>query len=183
MQTDLLPRIKTHLRDQSIVQRFPTAPPILVANAERKIGISLPLLLKQCYLEIANGGFGPGLGIIGIGEGHISDYGDLVSTYLTLQHDAASGQKNVEPGVLPFCAWGCAMLTCVRCDNSQQILTFEEGLLWPQQYTLDGFCELWLAGKDILASDPGVRYADVTFINPFTRAPQTTKVRRRHYED
>src|SRR6185437_14876539 len=41
--------------------------------AERVIGFPLPPLLRRLYGEIANGGFGPSLGVEGLPGGHSSD--------------------------------------------------------------------------------------------------------------
>ena len=96
-----------------------------------------------------------------------------------LVHDQVRMGQAWEDGTLPFCAWGCAILSCVKCDATEQVFTFENARLWPQEYSLDGFFEMWLNGTDILAHDPGVELADLTLTNPFTRREQTTKIRRR----
>ncbi|MGH4031337.1 hypothetical protein ACQB60_20655 [Actinomycetota bacterium Odt1-20B] len=40
-----------------------------VTEAELVIGFPLPPLLRRLYLEVANGGFGPGEGIVGVRGG------------------------------------------------------------------------------------------------------------------
>jgi hypothetical protein len=40
-----------------------------VAAAERRFGVALPPLLRRLYLEVANGGFGPGPGLLGVSGG------------------------------------------------------------------------------------------------------------------
>jgi hypothetical protein len=40
-----------------------------VAAAERHFGVALPPLLRRLYLEVANGGFGPGPGLLGVSGG------------------------------------------------------------------------------------------------------------------
>ena len=40
-----------------------------LAEAERRLGFALPPLLRRLYAEVANGGFGPGTGILGIAGG------------------------------------------------------------------------------------------------------------------
>src|SRR5690242_3913384 len=40
-----------------------------VARDERRLGFTLPALLKRLYAEIGNGGFGPGYGLIGLTNG------------------------------------------------------------------------------------------------------------------
>ena len=45
------------------------APPAAVAEAEELAGRSLPSLLRRLYLEVGNGGFGPGYGLLGLRDG------------------------------------------------------------------------------------------------------------------
>ena len=59
------------------------APLLPVANrkdidaAEASIGRPLPAALRLVLLEVANGGFGPGYGLLGVGPvGHRTDIGD-----------------------------------------------------------------------------------------------------------
>lgn len=40
-----------------------------LAEAERHFGVALPPLLRRLYLEVANGGFGPGPGLLGVSGG------------------------------------------------------------------------------------------------------------------
>ena len=47
-------------------------------DAERRIGFALPPLLRRLYAEIANGGFGPGPGLLGVTGGWRTDHGKTV---------------------------------------------------------------------------------------------------------
>jgi SMI1/KNR4 family protein SUKH-1 len=49
-----------------------------IAAAERRLGFVLPPLLKRLYLEVANGGFGPGPGILGVSGGWQNDHGKTI---------------------------------------------------------------------------------------------------------
>lgn len=67
--------------DARYVQRIPADdprrfgfvfPPIseeLLRETEARLGFSLPPLLRELYANVANGGFGPGMGIYGVLEG------------------------------------------------------------------------------------------------------------------
>jgi hypothetical protein len=44
---------------------FPPATEKQILKTERQLGFALPLLLRLLYTHVANGGFGPGYGIIG----------------------------------------------------------------------------------------------------------------------
>jgi hypothetical protein len=177
MADDLIQRIKNHVSAIAPPAGIEIASDEAIAAAESALGFTLPALLTACYREIGNGGFGPNNGIIGVEGGHASDYGDLVATYRLLADDFERG--GWEATLLPFCGWGCATLSCVMCDTTLRICTFEEGEIWPQRYTLDGFFEMWLNGTDILANDPDVFFEDKEFRNPFTGTRQIMRVPRR----
>jgi len=44
-----------------------------LADAEGEMGIVLPEQLRSIYLNVANGGVGPGYKILGVEGGHLSD--------------------------------------------------------------------------------------------------------------
>ena len=55
-----------------------------IKETEQQLGFPLPHLLRLLYTQIANGGFGPGYGIIGAVNGFPSldsPYGDIAQTY------------------------------------------------------------------------------------------------------
>lgn len=54
-----------------------------VESAERKMGVTLPPLLKSIYTQVANGGFGPGYGLLGVAKGAVNHDGlNLEGFYL-----------------------------------------------------------------------------------------------------
>jgi len=177
MPQDLLERIRTRLGAQALP--FLPATEDAVERTEQKIGLSLPPLLKTIYLEIGNGGFGPGLGIIGIEGGSASDFGDVADTYIVLSADQPErGNKWVEQ-VLPFCSWGNNIFACVRCENDFPISISEDRRLWPKEYNLALFFELWLGGADILAYDSTFEERTIKFTNTFTGRKETMITKHR----
>jgi hypothetical protein len=54
------------------------ATPEAIEAAEARIGHALPPLLRRLYLEVANGGFGPGSGIIGVAGGWTDESGRTI---------------------------------------------------------------------------------------------------------
>ncbi len=156
----------------------PPAPRETVADTEAKLGFALPQLLFRIYCEVANGGFGPGLGVIGVRGGYACDYGDLAETYALYSsgHDTAGNKWPV--GMLPFCAWGCAICSCVNC-NDLRVSSVEDGRLWPQSYSLHDFLEMWLEDVDILSQDPQYEIVEMEITNPFTGKKATMRTRRR----
>lgn len=151
----------------------------VIERAEVEVEFQLPSLLKECYLKIANGGFGPGLGVIGVSGGYLSDYGDIIGTYYQLRNDQIQTGNKWEDRLLPFCDWGCNTFSCVKCDDSLQIFTFEDSKAWPQEYDLNSFFEMWMDGTDILLNDPACELGVLEINNPFTGRKQVVKQRRR----
>jgi hypothetical protein len=72
---------------------FPPVTMAEVESVERKIGRRLPDLLRRIFIEVADGGFGPGGGLVSLREGnraprHLSDWPSAVSVH---EHDRAAG--------------------------------------------------------------------------------------------
>ncbi|MEU8283906.1 hypothetical protein AB0C01_06160 [Micromonospora sp. NPDC048905] len=74
-----------------------------VDDAEGLLGHPLPPLLRRIYLEVANGGFGPVLGVAG---GGTDDLGRTAVDLLSPREPA---------GLLPIGYWGCAIYSYVDC--------------------------------------------------------------------
>ncbi len=104
--SSLVDRIKRFIEVRCLDVAVPPANAAGIAQAEADLGFGLPPLLRECYLEIANGGFGPGRGVMGVDAGHCSDYGNIVATYKMLERDHREMGKTWEAGLLPFCGWG-----------------------------------------------------------------------------
>jgi hypothetical protein len=125
------------------------APFSAVEEAETLAGQPLPVLLRRLYLEVVNGGFGPGYGVLGVRGGHTSGR----RTAVDLLHQR---RPDPEPGpVVPFvlCDWGCGITTVIDLSN---------GLIWgsdpnpsppgvpftfPQHMTIDDWLTKWLDGR------------------------------------
>lgn len=179
MSNDLIDRIRAHVDSTADSPRFQVASHGALERAQSQLGFCLPALLKRCYLEIGNGGFGPALGVTGVEDGHESSWGDLVATYQFLDRGWKNEGLTWPPGLLPFCEYGCAIFWCVKCDSTNKICTLDEGDVWPQDYSLDAFFEMWLKGVDIYTSDPTIEIVESKFKNPFTKREETMRLHRR----
>jgi hypothetical protein len=61
-----------------------------LAVAEARLGVVLPPLLRRLYLEVANGGFGPGSGIVGISGGWTTDRGRTIEDLFAEMSDSTT---------------------------------------------------------------------------------------------
>lgn len=109
--------------------------------AEDVFGFSLPRSLRRSYLEISNGGFGPGP-LLGLPGGYESSWGDLLTTWETLRVD-----EEWEEGWLPIIDWGCCQVSIIDCDNDFQMVTLYEGEFQSEHYTFGTMLERWLDGE------------------------------------
>lgn len=83
----------------------PTVSPGQLAAAETSLGFALPSLLRQIYLQVGNGGFGPGYGLIGLEE--------LLQVYNEMRQLPGWPERMV-----PLCTWGCGIYSCLDCSLS-----------------------------------------------------------------
>lgn len=124
-----------------------------VAEAERVIGYPLPPLLRRLYLEVANGGFGPRAGILGVAGSdylHHGDWADLVDAYQAFNGDSR------HPGLVWLFDWGCLIWSVVDCrDPAGPIWAWDPNFdqdtdfpaLFPQNMTLQEWLVESLSGN------------------------------------
>jgi len=100
---------------------YPVAGDRDITSAEAQLGFTLPLLLKDIYLHVANGGFGPGYGLLGIHGGAYEPIGDKQYTMLDLYKAFRNRRKNPPwpDFLLPIAYWGCEIYSCVDCQLSE----------------------------------------------------------------
>lgn len=136
------------------------ASPTSIAEAEKSLGFSLPPLLRRAYLEVANGGFGPGYGIIGVGGGFTDDLGNsIVDLYRGFRLGDPDDPAWCWPlGGLPFCYWGCAVYSVVDAfthGNPVSLIDMEAdeqgtttaGITLPRSPFLEVWLTDWLDGR------------------------------------
>jgi hypothetical protein len=185
MNDDILERIRKHVAVNRHETRCAPSPLPLPASqdavraAEEKLQFRLPALLKAVYSEIANGGIGPGYGLIGLTGGHLPNDETLVATYEGVHAGAAYLGFEWQRGLLPFCEWGCNILSCIDCMAPEFPMYVSEACeVTREPYSLEEFFEMWMDGVDILGvnTEPG---SSVEVINPFTRKKMWVSTRRR----
>lgn len=138
-----------------------------IQAVESKLRFEIPSGLRNCLMQIANGGFGPGYGLIGVGtSGYQSDFGDLAETYKQIESDKASEGEVWPESILPFCEWGDAMFSCL--DRNENVLLLREFRLFDQGFSLGQFFDKWINGDVDVLLETGkpLRVKKVT--NPFS---------------
>lgn len=136
----LLSRLRDAARADPETVRFEVVAPGSIEATEAFFDFPLPKLLKRAYLEIGNGGFGPGP-LIGLPDGYESSWGDLLKTWAVMQED-----EDCERSWLPIIDWGCAQFSLVDCDDSQMV-TLYEGEFHPEDYSFEQLIRRWLDGE------------------------------------
>ncbi|MBN1605579.1 MAG: hypothetical protein JW940_03045, partial [Polyangiaceae bacterium] len=124
----------------------------LVDDAEHELGYPLPPLLRRLYLEVANGGFGPGYGILGLRGGHgVAPTGTAIDLYRRFRE----GEQPPPASLFPVCDWGCAIASFVDCsDSGAAMWGFDPNLvddnahaLFRQEMGLAEWLQLWIEGR------------------------------------
>jgi hypothetical protein len=164
-------RVVDHPRNHSFA--FSPASEKQVRATEARLGFTLPFVLKALYMNIANGGFGPGAGLRGVEGGYNGDNyeGTLADLYPTevkpgQVFDLAPNQQ--EWLVLPEGRWprrvlclgdmGCVQTACVDAGSSQMsllVVTAEDRhALEPLPWTLEEWLWRWVRGESLLERYP-----------------------------
>ena len=108
MPPDVVRDVRTFLIEHGVAVPFSPATPDEVKDAQSQLGGALPRVVSRLLTEIGNGGFGPGYGLIGVGQaGHHSDYGHMVSTYIQLRRGSGECEDAWPDRLVPFCEFGC----------------------------------------------------------------------------
>src|SRR5262245_1119489 len=72
-------------------------PPASVAqleDSERRLGFGLPEAVRRVYGLVANGGFGPGYGLLGVVGGAVDEFGHTaVDSYLARRQEGAEDAR------------------------------------------------------------------------------------------
>lgn len=102
-----------------------------ILEAERKLGFSLPPLLRSIYLEIGNGGWLVGPGIYGIGGSNdTSEEENAVSISLDMASEFEWWRE-----YLVIADQGCSMYSCIDCGDSSYRVYRLDGNGYSEQST------------------------------------------------
>jgi hypothetical protein len=161
----LVPRGSPEHQEALLAGDMESLPPLrpasieAVEEAEGIIGRPLPSILRSLYLSVANGGFGPGYGVLGVRDGHEDD---TRRTAVGLFEQRWWVRPNIV--LWPLCHWGCAIYSLVNCNSADgAIWAFDpnpgpvEEAVFPQELSLHDWFERWLESKlfqPTLTQDP-----------------------------
>lgn len=126
---NLVDRVIKRLEDQAAARRAggkslrPRYAPVTeaeLAAAEKSLGFPLPPVLRELYLHVGNGGFGPGFGVMGINDNGLLD--SVLSYHVVSAYQGyGKPSKNYLPWPaqhVPFCYWGEAIYSVVNCRQA-----------------------------------------------------------------
>jgi hypothetical protein len=148
------------------------------------MGVRLPMLLREAYREIGNGGFGPGYGLLPLVLDRANGGETVVGLYQSFRGvDPEEPDWSWPIGLVPFCDWGCAIRSCVDCSSSEgRVVTFDPNpreigddmavSLAATHDSLDAWFSDWIAGVNIwdVMFEPDTR-RERTMVNPLTPMP------------
>lgn len=169
MNDILIERLRHRLQDPERVtdatdvikpRSYPPATFQALDAAEIRLGFKLPTLLRRIYAEVANGGFGPSYGLLGIGGGATNeDSRDSVEVYEWFRKANPEDHYWHWPErLLPIGHLGCGMFCCADCSSeATPIIWFEpnpheDGEPWADSFfpftdSLDQWLTAWLDGQ------------------------------------
>jgi SMI1 / KNR4 family (SUKH-1) len=137
-----------------------------LVQAETQLGFGLSSLLRRIYLEVGNGGFGPGYGLLPLNEippNAVSSTASLVAEYQGMR---SFSQKDIEeyfaeeeekPALWPervliLCDWGCNIYSCLDCSSSElPIFRMDSNENFLVEWTIEAssfhqWLEMWIDG-------------------------------------
>ena len=135
------------------------------------MGCILHPLHRRLFEEVANGGFGPGYGLIGLPGGTLDGDGrSLVELREILWLDS---ETPMPPPVVPLSEWGCGIWSCLDSETGAVLILDEYGLKDIGQ-SFQSWLEDWVSDVNLWSGR--IVYEEVVGINPFTKRPMKSQV-------
>jgi hypothetical protein len=145
-----IPERRTDATDVVIPE---VGPPVSLEQLERceaSLGFRLPVLLRRLYLEVGNGGFGPGYGFFPIPNGDGAGGRTILSLYEECRRPAEPAIWKWPAGLLMVCDWGCLIRSCVYAMSPEvPVFTSTEYGVRRSQWTLETWLSDWAANVDL----------------------------------
>jgi hypothetical protein len=119
---DLRGRAEDPARRTDMGRQAPLPEPARHADlrrAEEVLGCQLPQVITGVYSAIANGGFGPGYGLVGIGGGRAGFVNGTTRRHCEEEYAAFRQMRDFSwpAHLLPVCDWGCGIYSCVDASR------------------------------------------------------------------
>jgi hypothetical protein len=140
----------------------PPLDPKAVMAAEEQLGFPLPPLLREIYLQVGNGGFGPGNGLFRLMGNHPKDEA-VVSFYkMSTGPNVPPEYDSWDPRHIDIVDWGCNIYSILDCTTAEGAVY----RYWMDQYneesdgplrdfgvleanSLREWLEAWMAGENL----------------------------------
>lgn len=152
---ELIERVRRRVRADGCNRR--PVPPAELERAEARLGFPLPPTLRAIYLNVADGGFGPGYGLLPLLDAEAGVAGEsVVELYLSFcLPDPDDSEWHWPQCLLPINDWGCAIRSCVDVASPEEsLISFVPGGIgaWQGSWrseplTLQQWLAAWLDGK------------------------------------
>ena len=165
------PETRTDWGGRALPELSPPASEEALAKAEQALGCVLHRMHRRLLLEVGNGGFGPGNGLIGLTGGCTDEEGRSVVEL----RDALFG--NVIPvRVVPLWNWGDGAWACLDEEKGTVLIVDESGVT-DTGFQLSTCMAEWAAGAEL--TERFFTFEVRSGINPFTKVPTTARSRSR----
>ncbi len=163
MSNALIRRLQERIRSEPTVD-MAVCPPIrphppvneqAIADAEARLGFHLPPLVRALYTQVADGGYGPGYGLIELaGHGYT-----LVESRSRMVEEAATDWVWPER-LVELVNWGCLYFSAIDCSDPSCPVLFYNGdragqdatlanCLLPEADSLAEWLSAWLDGENL----------------------------------
>jgi hypothetical protein len=140
------------------------ATPDAIHEAEARLGFALHPLHRRLLEEVADGGFGPGDGIVGLDAGGADAHGrSLVELRDVLWLDE---NTPLPAATVPLCDWGDSIWSCLD-TRTAHVLTLDESGLTDTGRSLHSWFADWVSGISLFGSM--FIFEERVMINPFTK--------------
>lgn len=145
-----IPERRTDAIDVVIPEIGPLVSQEQLERCEASLGFRLPELLRRLYLEIGNGGFGPGYGFFPLPNGESARGRTILSLYEECRRPSDSAIWEWPTGLLMICDWGCLIRSCVYAPSPEsQVFTSTEYGVHRSQWTLETWLSGWASNVDL----------------------------------